>query len=104
AIVVFGALALAFALQERDTADGARAAAQERFRRTFHDSPVAMAVTTLDGRIVETNRALCQMLATPDHALVGTELEALRPDDSGELELPRAGGNESYAHETRLVN
>ena len=29
---------------------------------------------------------------------------ALRPDDSGELELPRAGGNESYAHETRLVN
>ena len=69
AVVLFGALALAFALQERDTADGARASAAERFRRTFHDSPVAMAVTTLDGRIVETNRALCQLLATPDHAL-----------------------------------
>ena len=44
----------------------------------------------VDGRIVETNRALCQLLATPDHALVGTELRALRTDDSGEHELPRA--------------
>ncbi len=60
--------------QERDTAEAARAAAAERFRRTFHDSPVAMAVTTLDGRIVETNRALCQLLGHADHALVGTEL------------------------------
>ena len=92
---LFGALALAFA------APGARhrrrraAPARERFRRTFHDSPVAMAVTTLDGRIVETNRALCQLLATPDHALVGTELEALRADDSGEHELPRPGASEA---------
>ncbi len=92
AITVFGALALAFSLQERDTAEAARSAAAERFRRTFHDSPVAMAVTTLDGRVVETNRALCQLLATPDHALVGTELQALRPDDSGELELPGPAG------------
>jgi PAS domain S-box-containing protein len=103
AITVFGALALAFALQERDTADAARGVASERFRRTFHDSPVAMAITTLDGRIVETNRALCQLLATPDHALVGTDLRGLRPDDSGEHELPRPGG-ESLQSETRLVN
>ena len=87
AITLFATLALAFALQERDLAEAARAAAAERFRRTFHDSPVAMAVTTLDGRIVETNRALCQLLATPDHALVGTELRALRPDDSGEHDV-----------------
>ena len=58
---------LAFALDERDAAELARANAAERFRRTFHDSPVAMAVTTPDGRIVETNRALCQLLAMPDH-------------------------------------
>jgi PAS domain S-box-containing protein len=104
AITVFGALALAFALQERDTADAARGVASERFRRTFHDSPVAMAITTLDGRIVETNRALCQLLATPDHALVGTDLRGTRPDDSGEHELPRPGGGESLQAETRLVN
>jgi PAS domain S-box-containing protein len=103
-ITVFGALALAFALQERDTADAARSAAAERFRRTFHDSPVAMAITTPDGRIVETNRALCQMLAIPDNALVGTELQALGADDTGEHELPRLGASESFAQEIRLVN
>jgi len=104
AITLFGALALAFALQERDTADDARATAAERFRRTFHDSPVAMAITTLGGRIVETNRALCHLLATPDHALVGTELRALRTDDSGEHELPRAAPGDTLTAETRLVN
>src|SRR6478609_6726609 len=104
AITLFTTIALALAFQERDIAEAGRAAAAERFRRTFHDSPVAMAVTTIDGRIVETNRALCQLVAMPDHALVGTELEALRPDDSGEHELPRSGGSESFAQETRLVN
>jgi PAS domain S-box-containing protein len=102
AITLFGALALAFALQERDTADAGRAAAAERFRRTFHDSPVAMAVTTVEGRIVETNRALCQLLAMPDHALVGTELRSLLPDDSGEHELPF--GSEPLSQATRIVN
>jgi PAS domain S-box-containing protein len=63
-----------------------------------------MAVTTLEGRIVETNRALCHLLATPDHALVGTELRSLRPDDTGEHEALRLGAGESASLETRLVN
>jgi two-component system, cell cycle sensor histidine kinase and response regulator CckA len=104
AITLFCALALAFALLERDRAEMARGAAVERFRRTFHDSPVAMAVTTLEGRITETNRALCQLLAMPDHALVGSELRALWPDDSGEHELPRPGQTDALPQEARLVN
>ncbi len=102
AVTLLAMLALAFALEERDAADAARATAAERFRRTFHDSPVAMAVTTADGRIVETNRALCQLLSMPDHALVGTELRHLRPDDTGEHELPRAGNDAMTPQETRL--
>ncbi|HEY3672056.1 MAG TPA: ATP-binding protein, partial [Acidimicrobiia bacterium] len=104
AITVFTAIALALAFQERDTAEAGRAAAAERFRRTFHDSPVAMAVTTLGGRIVETNRALCQLLAMPDHALVGTELRALWPDESGEHEFPRVVLPEALPQEARIVN
>ena len=104
AITLFTTIALALAFQERDTAEAGRAAAAERFRRTFHDSPVAMAVTTIDGRIVETNRALCQLLAMPDHALVGTELRALWPDDSGEHELLRPVMPEALPPEARLVN
>jgi two-component system cell cycle sensor histidine kinase/response regulator CckA len=104
AVTLFGALALALALQERDTAEAARSAAAERFRRTFHDSPVAMAVTTLEGRIVETNRALCQLLATPDHALVGTDLHAFWSDESGEHEIVRPGTTDARPQEMRLVN
>jgi PAS domain S-box-containing protein len=104
AITVFCALALAFSLLERDRAENARAAAVERFRRTFHDSPVAMAVTTLEGRIMETNRALCQLLAMPDHALVGTEMRSLWPEDSGEHEITRPGAPDPLPQEARLVN
>ena len=75
----FAMLGLALALDERDAAELARANAAERFRRTFHDSPVAMAVTTVDDRIVETNRALCALLVLADHRLVGTEPALLRP-------------------------
>jgi PAS domain S-box-containing protein len=104
AITLFTTIALALAFQERDTAEAGRDAAAERFRRTFHDSPVAMAVTTVEGRIVETNRALCQLLAIPDHALVGTAMRALWPDDSGEHELPRPGTTDALPQEARLVN
>ncbi len=104
AITLFTTLALALALQERDTAEAGRDTATERFRRTFHDSPVAMAVTTIEGRIVETNRALCQLLAIPDHALVGTSMRALWADDSGEHELPRPGPPDPLPQEARLVN
>ena len=107
AITFFAMLGLALALDERDHAEAARAAATERFRRTFHDSPVAMAVTGLDGRIVETNRALCALLGQADHRLVGSNLRSYRPEDTGEHDVIRpgtavAGPNEPS--ETRLVD
>ena len=109
AIMLFTALALAFALDERDVTDAARGAAVERFRRTFHDSPVAMAVTTVDGRIVETNRALCHLLVMSDDRLVGTTLRSLRAADSGEHEFSRPTApstSDSYpeAPEVRLLD
>ncbi len=58
-----------------------------------------MAVTTLDGRIVETNRALCALVVQADHRLVGMQLRALGPDDSGEHDFSR----HSSPGETRLV-
>jgi len=107
AATVLVVLALAVALEERDRADRARGLAVERFRRTFHDSPVAMAVTTFEGRIVETNRALCQLLMRADHRLVGTTLRSLRADDSGEHDLrrtPAPSGDSPEPAETRLVD
>jgi PAS domain S-box-containing protein len=100
-------LGFAIALEERDDAEAARWSAAERFRRTFHDAPVAMAVATVDGRIVETNRALCDLLGQPDHRLVGSTLRSLRADDTGEFELSRsalAGSDTLDPPESRLVD
>ena len=101
AVTLFAMLGLALALDERDAADRARANAAERFRRTFHDSPVAMAVTTPDGLIVETNRALSALLAQADHRLVGVTLRSLRPDDSGEHDFSPGATD---VGEARLLN
>jgi two-component system cell cycle sensor histidine kinase/response regulator CckA len=107
AVTLVPMLGLAIALDERDDAEAARWAAAERSRRTFHDSPVAMAVATIDGRIVETNRALCELLGQPDHRLVGSTLRSLRADDTGEHELSRsaaAGSDALDPPESRLVD
>ena len=107
AVTLVPLLGFAIALDERDAAEAGRWAAAERFRRTFHDSPVAMAVATLDGRIVETNRALCELLGQPDHRIVGTTLRSLRADDTGEHELTRssvAGTEALDPPESRLVD
>ena len=106
AVTLVPILALALALDERDDVEAARWATAERFRRTFHDSPVAMAVVALDGRIVETNGALCDLLGRTDHRLVGTTLRSLRADDTGEHELSRsaaAGTDTLDPPESRLV-
>jgi PAS domain S-box-containing protein len=107
AVTLVPMLGLALALDERDDAEAARWAAAERFRRTFHDSPVAMAVADVDGRIVETNRALRDLLGQSDHRLVGSTLRSLRADDTGEHELSRisADGNGALdPPESRLVD
>jgi PAS domain S-box-containing protein len=107
AVTLVPMLGFAVALDERDAAEAARWTAAERFRRTFHDSPVAMAVATLDGRITESNRALCDLLGVPDHRLVGTTLRSLRPDDTGEHDVIRsapAGTDAVDPPETRLLD
>ncbi len=90
AVTLVAMLGLALALDERDAAEANNWIADERFRRAFNDSPSGMVVATLDGHIVEVNRALCERLGYSEHELLGTTLRALRHDDAGDLEPPRA--------------
>jgi diguanylate cyclase (GGDEF)-like protein/PAS domain S-box-containing protein len=48
-----------------------RAEAEVRFRRAFEDAPVGVAIADLDGRYVEVNRALCDMLGYDAEELKG---------------------------------
>jgi two-component system, cell cycle sensor histidine kinase and response regulator CckA len=89
AVSLLALLFLAAALDERDFADAHRRIATDQFRRTFDTTPIGMALTTLDGVIVDANSALCEMFGCPRKELIGTTLEGRHyPDDrSGEHEL-----------------
>jgi PAS domain S-box-containing protein len=93
-VSVLALLLLAAALDERDLANTQRQIANDHFRRTFDSTPVGMALTTLDGVLVDANGALCEMLRLPRRQLVGTMLDdrAYRDENSGELDLDQLAG------------
>ena len=61
--------------------------AQERFRRTFEDARVGMALVDLEGRFLDVNDALCSATGYPRAELLGGALTALLHPE----ERPRAG-------------
>ncbi|VVB62905.1 Methanogenesis regulatory histidine kinase FilI [uncultured archaeon] len=62
---------------------------EERFRSAFEDSAIAMALTALDGRLLNVNSAFSQLIMFSESELIGHRfLEFTHPDD---LEVNRAG-------------
>ncbi|HEY6317234.1 MAG TPA: diguanylate cyclase, partial [Acidimicrobiia bacterium] len=51
--------------------------AHERFRSTFENAPIGMALITLDGRFLRANRALARMVGRAEDELAGTPVLAL---------------------------
>jgi diguanylate cyclase (GGDEF)-like protein/PAS domain S-box-containing protein len=70
-------------LAERETAEGARHAAEERFQRAFEDSGVGMALTDAQGaRLLEVNDALCALTGYSRQRLLELDPSRLaHPDD-----------------------
>jgi PAS domain S-box-containing protein len=67
---------------EHDRLYGALAESEERFRRTFEDNAVGMALTDLHGRFLKVNDALAAMVGRPAADLLAGDLDAvLRPAD-----------------------
>ena len=59
-----------------------RRASEDRFQRGFTDSPVGMAILSVDWRWLDVNDALCRTLGRPREALVGhSPREYTHPDD-----------------------
>src|SRR4051812_9485742 len=67
-------------------------ASEERFRTAFENAPIGVALVTIDeGRIIEVNRSLAQMLGRPEGFFIGAQLaDAVHPDDAGRLLLDGA--------------
>ena len=73
---------LAAVALEHDRLYGALAESEERFRRTFEDNAVGMALTDLQGRFLKVNDALAAMVGRPAADLLAADLDAvLRPTD-----------------------
>jgi len=55
---------------------------EERFRMALEHAPIGMAVVALDGRWLEVNRAMCQILGRTEESLLATTWEEVTdPDD-----------------------
>ncbi|MDO9378471.1 MAG: diguanylate cyclase [Nocardioidaceae bacterium] len=70
--------------EHRDVLAAQRALAmsKERFEQAFAASPVGMSLSDEDGRLVEVNRALCDLLGRPAHELLGrADDELVHPGD-----------------------
>lgn len=97
----------------QDVTDAAAArralqSAEERFRTAFAEAPIGMALLDLEGRYLEVNAALCELLGRSIDELVGTSRgEGMHPDDVAEAERGLAeliaGAISAHTAQTRYV-
>ena len=64
-------------ITERKRAEAALREAEERFRTAFEEAPVGMALASLDGRLLEVNRALCEITGHSREQLEATTLASI---------------------------
>jgi diguanylate cyclase (GGDEF)-like protein/PAS domain S-box-containing protein len=105
---VIGGASVATDVTELRRAERSRAEGERRMRLTFSSSPVGMALEGLDGRFLEVNPALCQMLDRPAEWLLDRHVhDVLEPEDRGADLVARdqvaSGLLESHAAERRLL-
>ncbi len=80
-----------------------------RFRSAFDDAPIGMAITSLTGRFLQVNNALCRLLGrTPSDLLALSVDDVTHPDDVLHAGRQRKalthGAQDSHRHETRFLH
>ncbi|HEY9851549.1 MAG TPA: EAL domain-containing protein [Leptolyngbyaceae cyanobacterium] len=70
------------ALRERKQAEEALSKSEELFRLTFEMAPIGMAIQSLDGKFLQVNQALCEILGyTYEELLYRNWADLTHPDD-----------------------
>ena len=95
-------------ITERRQAEAALRASEQRFRGGFENSPIGMALTGLDGRLVEVNATFARMLGYDDPAeLAGQSFaNVVHPDEvaQGQETIKRIMEKGSYHGERRYIH
>ena len=96
-------------IQERYDAEEALRASEERFRSSFDHASIGMVVVSLDGCIMEANRAFAAMLGHASQDLIGRRMETLaHPADvapvRAEVQRLATGAIRSFEIEKRYLH
>ena len=69
-------------ITERKRTEAALREARDRFRSVFDRAPIGMAVVSLEGRYLQVNRSLCEVLGYSQDELLATTWQGItHPDD-----------------------
>lgn len=80
---VLGVSAIERDVTERKRAERVLRESEERFRLTFEEAPIGMALVSLQGRFIRVNKALCEITGYgPDELTRLTSRQITHPDDS----------------------
>jgi len=104
---VLGAFALITDITEKKQMEEALRKSEERFRTTFYNAAIGMALMANDGYFMKVNHALCRILGYSEEELLGkTWVEITNPDDLPGcydwLKRVKAGSQSSY--EKRFIH
>ncbi len=96
-------------ISARRRAEIALREAEERFRTAFEEAPVGMALAALDGRLVQVNRAMCEITGHSREQLEATTFASFtHPDDAqddvSEMRRLVAGESSRYRAERRYLH
>jgi diguanylate cyclase (GGDEF)-like protein/PAS domain S-box-containing protein len=90
-------------ITERRRVEAALKESEQRFRKSFDDAAVGVALVAPNGRFLQTNRSLCEMLGYPEQELLGKTFQDItHPDDlDADLDhLHRMLGGEIRTYQT----
>lgn len=108
-----GFIGIALDISERQRAEEALRAAEERFRRAFQDAPVGMAITAASpdalGRFRDVNKAMCDLTGYDRERLLAMNFRSLLHPSGWDRDIEviarlLSGQVDRYHGETRAVN
>ncbi|MBE2216143.1 MAG: PAS domain S-box protein [Opitutaceae bacterium] len=106
---ISGYLAIVVDITDRKRTEAAIRESEERFRLSFGQAPIGIALVSTEGRWLQVNRALCRMLGYEEADLLTTTFRQITHPDDLEvdhdlIEMMLSGGIHEYQMEKRYLH